>query len=633
MKPSESWEVRSPTELTARPIGFQDALYFVRSHFLTLILSIVLGLLAGLAAQKLMTPAYVARGKFVVDQLPFTQLATGGDAETDRELVQTLVVSLSSREMRKAVETQLKIPAGRIAFLDSDLPLKLKGPEPRANVSIRSVRNSRIGTIEAVSQDPEFAATVVNTILNELHPYNLLGGRLRNLQLSLDLNKLKADSLTGQLVEAGARRILLEQENAALDEYLKRGLPLPSFPTFAQDATLNNLRTQLILVQSEYDRTASTSTRGERLLGRKAEVEGLQAQLSALAQNLAVGLRSQFETSKIREQNTQAALTSTKDAIDHLRQEAARLSQSFGDPALMRTLASEIGHENGTTANVFVIVDRAAPIYKAVSPKWWLNLFLGVALGGALGMGIALLRTVLDTRVRYAAQVEKQTGCPCLAVLPSRGSRPGKGNPLGIPKQTEYAVGLAYLRSLVLNSIPPGHGILGFSPTHNDTTTSDLVADLAILLASEGKKVLLIDLHLSRPRVPTRFGLTIQKGLGEFLTSDEPVDSFIVPTSLARLHTLSAKPGDHEAANALSCRPMAPVLEGLQSQWDFVFLDAPCIREDWGLLLSLPPKYPLLLTAEYNRTKVTDIVSTLYQTKGQHWNLLGLILLNSRPKF
>ena len=247
-------------------------------------------------------------------------------------------------------------------------------------------------------------------------------------------------------------------------------------------------------------------------------------------------------------------------------------------------------------------------------------------------MGISLLRSALDTRVRYAAQVEKQTGCPCLAVLPSRGSRPGKGTP-GIPKQTDYAVGLAYLRSLVLNSIPPGHGILGFSPTHSDTTTSDLVADLAILLASEGKKVLVIDLHLSAPRVPARFGLTIPKGLGEFLTSEESVESFIVPTSLPRLHVLSARPGDRDAEHSLSCRPMAPVLESLQSQWDFLFLDAPCIREDWGLLLSLPPEYPLIITAEYNRTKVTDIISTLYQTKGQRWNLLGLILLNSRPKF
>lgn len=630
MKPSEQWEVGPTSRGSAPPMGFIDALRFLRSNFLFLLIGISVGILAGLYAQQVITPAYEARGKFIVDQLPFQQSGPVTDAEMDRDLVQTLIVSISSRDMRKTVESKLNLPQGSIAFLDLDVPLKLRRTShPEANISIQSVKNSRIGTIEATSQNPEFAAKVVNAILDELVVYNQLGGRLRNIQMSLALNKLKADSLIRQVVDASSVRIKLAQENAALDGYLKQGLPLTSFPAFASDPTLNNLRTQFFLVKSEYDRAASTSTRGERLLGKRAEMEGLQGQLTTMAKSLSVSLRSQLEISKTQESNIQASLAATNETINSLSQDAARLTQSFGDPELMKAIASEQESTVSSTANIFVVVNKATPIVKPVRPKLWLNLFIGLALGGALGLGASLLHTGLDTRVRFAAQIERLTGCPCLVVLPKRPDPSTKNKKTSTSEKSGYAVGLAYMRSLIIHAASEGGGILGFSPTRKGSVTSSIVADLAILLASEGKKTLIVDLHPANPFMEKRLGVTIFKGLDEFLNSHAPLADFIALSSHQHLGVLGPKIGCAPIEGALGTRPLADELVALQSAWDFILLDGPCILSDWGLLLSLPGGAPLFLTAEYNQSHVTDIVRTLYHTQGPQWKVPGLFLLNS----
>ena len=629
MKPSEQWEIGSSFPGSGAPLGVLDALRFLQSNFLFLLGGIALGVLAGLYAQHSITPAFEARGKFVVDQLPFTHAFSSTDAETDRELVQTLIISISSRDMRSAVEAKLHVPPGSLAFMDLDIPLKLRGASPQANISIQSVKNSRVGTIEATSQNPEFAASVVNAILEELHVYNQLGGRLRDLQLGMELNKLKADSLIRQLVDAGSARNKLEQENAELDDYLKRGLPLASFPTFASDPTLGNLRTQFFLVKSEYDRTSSTSTRGERLLGKRAEMEGLQSQLDTMAKSLAVGLRSQLEISKTQEKTTQSALTSTKETINEIGQETARLTQSFGDPAEMKIFANQPAGGGETSANIFVIVDKATPSFKPVRPRLWLNIFLGVAAGGALALAGSILHSALDTRVRFASQIEQKTGCTCLAVLPKRPPVSRAAQVPSIPEGPKYSVGLAYVRSLILHAAPAGGAIIGFSPTRAGTATSELVADLAILLASEGKTALIVDLNLSKPRAAKRLGITVLRGLDEFLTSDEPLSAFVATARQKGLAVLGAREGLAPEQGMLGRRPLADGLGSLKPDWDFILLDGPCILNDWGLLLSLPPDCPLFLTAEYSRTRITDIVRTLYHTRGPQWRVPGLFLLGS----
>ena len=74
------------------------------------------------------------------------------DAETQRQLVQSLILSIPSQGMRKAVAAELNVSDKDIAFTDRDRPVSLSGNDKsKANITVTATRNSRLGLVTAES--------------------------------------------------------------------------------------------------------------------------------------------------------------------------------------------------------------------------------------------------------------------------------------------------------------------------------------------------------------------------------------------------------------------------------------------------------------------------------------------------
>jgi len=630
MADSSNWEIQPSSPSPIAGWGARDVIRFIVSNLILFAICLAIGVWLGLLIQQLTPRAYQSVGNFVVDELPFNQTNGTLDAETERQLIQTLILSLPSRYMRAALEKRLELPTGRIQFPELGVPLKLTGSEPKANIQFTPVRNSRIGVITATSQDPDFAARVVNAVLDEMQVYNLIGGRLKNLRVSLDFSKTQADGLLKQLSEISSQRLKLEKEKSALDEYIKQKLPIDSFPAFATDATLNNLKTQLILVESEYAGIASTSVRGSRLIAKRAEMDGLKTQLSRQAQLLASALRSQYGILVTQETNLQTQIQIARNDIDTFTQMAARISQSMGDPVEMTKLLKDSPDGPAGFANVIVVIDRATPMLKPVRPKLWLNLALGILFGGALGLGIAALRALLDTRLKSAQQLERQTGRPCLALLPNLDYLSSAKRTQLVFNQPDYPIGLGYLRTHLLHGHKPGGSrIVGFTPTRPLKDCSSLVADLGILLAQAEKRTLILDLHLQQPRIAEIYGLKIKQELNAWFNSEEPLANFINYSAVQELAVLTNRPSTRTDLNdLLSRRLLATALLEQMNDWDYILIDAPNILSDWNLMLALPETSPLIIVAEYGKSTADDVLQTLSHARGPRWNIAGTVMAN-----
>jgi len=607
-------------------------LAFVIRNSVFLVLGPVVGIVLGLLAQLTMSTVYEAKGTFVIDDLPFSQAAKG-DAETERTLVQTLILSIPNSDMLRAVEKRTNSPHGKISFTDDDRPVSLRGSQPAANITIEARRNSRIGIITTKSQDPQFAADVTNAILEELLRYNLIGGKLKYVTLRLNFAKIKADSLLKQLVDLSAERIKLEQQNSELLDYTRQGFPLQGFPAFNTDVTLNNLKTQLILSQSQYDSVASSSTRGDQLLGRRSEVQGLRQQLTAQSASLAAALRSQLEITRTQGTNIEGELKASQEQIQKLEQLGARLTQSFGDPALFEELsANDAGDLPDSAANVIVIIDRAHALNRPVSPKLWLNLLLGLFFGAAVGLATAALSTWFDTRLTSVQAVERLTGLPCLAVLPSLTASDLAGR--AGAKPPSQAFGIGFLRSRLLRNprdVHPGR-VIGFTPCGEGQETSQMIANLATLLARSDRKVLVVDLHLHAPRQARMLGATPAQGIGEWLAARGPVTPFVTPSSHADIGVLAPGRLPEQVDAQLSSHPLAPSLLEVVGTWDFILIDSPNILGDWGLALALPFGSPLIVTAEYKTSTSDDVLAIVRRAQGPKWEVLGVVLQDCPEK-
>lgn len=208
-----------------------------------------------------------------------------------------------------------------------------------------------------------------------------------------------------------------------------------------------------------------------------------------------------------------------------------------------------------------------------------------IALLGSLTVGILLAFSLeyLDYTVKGPDELEALIGQPPLGILADTGNGAAGSDALVVLSSPHSPTAEAYralrtsirfsrvgkdLRSLVVTSAGPGEG---------KTTTA---ANLAIVLAQSGQRVLLVDADLRRPAVHKRFGLINNLGLSSLMLAENPTDSFIIerhlqPGPVDNLHILTSGPIPPNPAELLSTEVAHQLFEVLEEQVDCVVYDTP----------------------------------------------------------
>jgi tyrosine-protein kinase Etk/Wzc len=260
-----------------------------------------------------------------------------------------------------------------------------------------------------------------------------------------------------------------------------------------------------------------------------------------------------------------------------------------------------------------------------ISTGFTLKLILGILLGSLLGLVLAYILEALNTSVRRPEDLEAVLHVPGLAVIPriSSGSRgavsnfrkligaggkngkPEVGSPLS-GNQT-FSIGIEAFRNLRTSLIWSDGGetlktlvVTSAAPGEGKTLTA---ANLAVTLAYDGMRVLLVDCDIRRPRVHGLFHLPRAPGLMELLTAydrpDAPPPPAIRQTTVARLSVLPCGALPMNAANLLSGSRMRMLLEELKQQFDIIVLDTPPVlaTADAGIVGSLTDGVLLVVRA------------------------------------
>jgi tyrosine-protein kinase Etk/Wzc len=107
------------------------------------------------------------------------------------------------------------------------------------------------------------------------------------------------------------------------------------------------------------------------------------------------------------------------------------------------------------------------------------------------------------------------------------------------------------------------------------TGKSFVAANLALLYAEAGKRVLLVDADLRRGRQAAYFGLPEVAGLADLLAGAVPAEQAIHPTSVPRLTLLPAGTRPRNPSELLSMPQMRQLLESFNDRFDLVLVDTP----------------------------------------------------------
>ena len=119
------------------------------------------------------------------------------------------------------------------------------------------------------------------------------------------------------------------------------------------------------------------------------------------------------------------------------------------------------------------------------------------------------------------------------------------------------------LRTIMVTSTGPGEG------------KSTTMANLAIVLAQQEKRVLLIDADLRKPTVHHTFRLPNRIGLTSVLAGVEPLANAIQNTGIEHLEVITSGPIPPNPAEIIGSKKMASLVEEISPAYDYVLFDAP----------------------------------------------------------
>jgi capsular exopolysaccharide synthesis family protein len=301
------------------------------------------------------------------------------------------------------------------------------------------------------------------------------------------------------------------------------------------------------------------------------------------------------------------------------------ITATGGDPQLVARVATEAGPvlaevakkfspllaSNGQSVEADTIVPASVP-GAPTSPNARRNLALGGLLGLALGVGLALLRHTLDTKVRSADDIKALSNRPILGDLPMVKSAKDGLLSLDNDPHGRHAESIRRLRTNILfvDVTTAGHSfdITSSVPGEGKTTTT---INLALAMADASSKVLLIDGDLRNPSVASTMGLDGSFGLTTLLLGQADPEDVIQRWRETSLHVLPAGPVPPNPSELLGSEPMEVLFGKLSHDYDFILVDSPPVVPVIDAVLINKLTHGLIMVVGAERTKKRDLASAV----------------------
>ncbi len=226
------------------------------------------------------------------------------------------------------------------------------------------------------------------------------------------------------------------------------------------------------------------------------------------------------------------------------------------------------------------IVDRALVPAVPARPRKTQNLLLAALLSLLGGVALTFVFEHLDDSIKSYEDIEKYIKLPLLGVVPSVKAPKGDiaEKDLLAHRKPKSNISEAYrnIRTSLLYTSPnqesKAYVVSSAGPQEGKTTTA---INLAIALAHGGKKVLLVDSDLRKPRIHKTFKISADKGLTNCLVGQDSVKDVAYQTEIENLSLMPSGPIPPNPAELLDSPRMKELMAEMKESYDTVIFDSP----------------------------------------------------------
>ncbi|MFO0678068.1 MAG: polysaccharide biosynthesis tyrosine autokinase [Polyangiaceae bacterium] len=245
------------------------------------------------------------------------------------------------------------------------------------------------------------------------------------------------------------------------------------------------------------------------------------------------------------------------------------------------------------------IVDFPSASKSPIRPNTSLNLTTAAVFGLLLGLAFAVVRAQMDSTLKVPADVEQKLGVTFLGLMPAmtetgdwaskrlrtgtkkKPRRPASGSDVPELIVHDYpasavaeAARSARTNIMFMNPDGPHRRILitSAAPAEGKTTVA---CSIAIAMAQSGKRVVIVDCDMRKPRLHRIFGRSGDAGLTNYLAEGAHIDEIAKPTVVDGLSCIPAGPTPPSPADMLHSERFRNFLDELSARFDLVILDSP----------------------------------------------------------
>jgi tyrosine-protein kinase Etk/Wzc len=264
-----------------------------------------------------------------------------------------------------------------------------------------------------------------------------------------------------------------------------------------------------------------------------------------------------------------------------------------------------------------IILERAQGVGAKVSPNRKNSLLIAFLTSLLLSLGLVFVRYIFHDKIYTLGDITKYSKgeVSLLGIIP-RYPNNIPVSQLIVDKNPKALISEAF-RTIRTNlgfiDNTPGPKIISITSTISGEGKTFVAINIAGILAFTGKKVVIIDLDMRKPKIHKGFGVNNNIGMSTILTDVTTVDECFNDSPMENLKFITAGPSPPNPSELILNKRLDEVIEYLKSMFDYVVIDnAPIGLVTDGIATIQKANYPIyVFRAGYSKKMFTQILDKL----------------------
>ncbi len=508
-------------------------------------------------------------------------------------------------------------------------------------------RNRRLGVSDEGITELRKKSDALRLRLDEetaaLHAF-MVSNRMVSFEDAQNIVVERLKGLNKTLMDAEPKRMQAEARYTAAKAAMTAGEAPESIPGVLGSSLIANLKLKIAEKEQEYTAYGNMGENHPKVVQLQAQLSALRNQLQAEYENIVASLKGVYEEARQEEDMARAELARQEEEVLRFNELSAQYNllrqsrdsaQEAYSTIIRRIDELDVSQLSGQGDNVFVVSKAEVP----QTPSWPSRkkmLLIGIFFGALLGIALCFFLDYMDTTIKNDTDVQTYLSASVLGAVPA------------IEREADEApfddlFALSSPRSHFAESFRTARTALAFTatdaPIQAFVVSSTLPSEgksitsinLAIAYAQVGKKVLLVDADMRKPRLHDVFKAPARKiGLSNLLRADGEEDpaTQIITTAVEGLDLLPSGPLPPNPVELLDSARFAALLEKLRATYGIIIFDAPpSLDMVDALVLARHTDGIVLVTRAFSTNKYAAR-QVAQQVAASKARLLGVILNN-----